>query len=113
MIEMESLKSKILLVTGFISAFIGYSFWPLLWVDSFYHFMSFAFCCYLTCIYFCLKSLIWRKIAFVIWATAFNALLDEIWGTPTRINFTEYFAFALICIHTFGLKYLRVAFNKL
>ena len=96
--------SKIALLIGFISAFIGYSFWEYLWNSAFYQFIAFAFVSYTFAIFNECQSITWKKIAFIPFIASANALTDELFSCGFVFNWSEYVSLGFIAIYLYFKK---------
>lgn len=92
-------RSGIVLIVGFVSCFIAYSFYKLLWEGAFYDLISLSFACYTYVIYTLSKGK-WSLFSFVVFLTALNALIDELVFDPTITSTNEYLGFILTVIIT-------------
>lgn len=96
--------SKIALLIGFISAFIGYSFWDYLWNSAFYQFIAFAFVSYTFAIFNECQSITWKKIALIPLVASINALTDELFSCGYVFNWSEYVSLGFIAIYLYLKK---------
>jgi hypothetical protein len=104
MIVMEKRLSKYTLIGGFVSAFVGYSFWDYLWKGSYYQLITMAFCFYTYTIYNECSTNVWKCISFCIFISTINAFHDELIGQGTVFDYSEYFSFLTIIIFIFVTK---------
>ena len=85
----------IILLGGVINVVcnVFYDIWqiPGIW----YYGNAFAFVCYS----YALNKIIKSTVTMLIFALCFSQLIDEILGTPTRIEAIEYLSFVLIIIY--------------
>jgi hypothetical protein len=115
MIGVERRESKVIYTIGFVSTFIGYSFYKCLWADAFYHLMAVSFVCYTYCFWAESRSDIWRKLTFIGFVACCNNLTDELIGEPCVFSYSEYISIVIISIYTFKkevIKKLIVKFAK-
>jgi len=96
--------SKIALLIGFISAFIGYSFWDYLWNSAFYQFIAFAFVSYTFAIFNECQSITWKKIALIPLVASINAFTDELFSYGYVFNWSEYVSLGFIAIYLYLKK---------
>lgn len=97
-------KSKVALISGFISAFIGYSFHEWLWYMAFYHLVALAFACYTFALFNETTLIKWRKITFIPFIASLNSLTDEICYNAMVFNWSEYVSLAIIAIYLYYKK---------
>lgn len=93
----------VVLVTGFISAFLAYSLYKSLWQGAFYDLTALAFVCYTYVIYRLSKGK-WSLLSFVIFLTTLNSFIDELFFDPTSLCINEYIGFVLTIIITHLFK---------
>lgn len=96
--------SKIALISGFISAFVGYSFHGYLWYGAFYHLIALAFVGYTYALYNETTLTFWRKITFIIFIASLNAFTDELIGQAMLFNWSEYISLLIIAIYLYLKK---------
>lgn len=96
--------SKYALLSGFLSAFVGYSFHECLWYGAFYHLIAFAFVSYTFAIFNECESITWRKIAFIVFISALNAFTDELTFSAMVFNWSEYVSLFAIAIYLYFKK---------
>lgn len=91
--KLAKLSSKV----GFASAFIGYTFHPILWHGAFYHLIALGF------VFYTLQSRIassgkWYWIPLIC---SFNAFVDELRGKSFIFDWSEYVSFVIILLVIF------------
>ena len=96
--------SKYALTSGFISAFIGYSFHKCLWYMAFYHLIAFAFVAYTFAIFKECETIRWKKISFIVFISALNAFTDELSFSAMVFNWSEYVSLGIIAIYLYFKK---------
>lgn len=96
--------SKIALIGGFISAFIGYSFHECLWYMAFYHLIALAFVGYTYALYNETTLPLWRRLTFIVFIASVNAFTDELTGQAMVFNWSEYISVLIIAIYLYLKK---------
>jgi uncharacterized membrane protein YjjP (DUF1212 family) len=87
-----NLTKGIILLLGFTSSMVGYSLYPFLWDESWYHLNAFAFMCYTFVIYSLTKGP-WSVVSLVIFLSTVNSFVDELMFDPKVICMNEYIGF--------------------
>jgi hypothetical protein len=104
MIVMEKKLSKCTLVGGFISAFVGYSCWDILWYNAYYHLITVSFCLYTYTIYNECSDNLWKIISYCVFITTLDSLHDELTGKGCVFDYSEYISFIIITIFIFFIN---------
>lgn len=110
MIEVEKRSSKIAYITGFISLFVGYSFWKYLWDGAFYQLMAFGLLCYAFSFYNEAKNKTWEIITYIGLFACINNFTDELSGLACTFNWSEYLSIIFAIIFLVYKRYIKYKF---
>jgi len=112
MIEVEKISSKIAYILGFISLFVGFTFWKCLWDGAFYHLMAFGLLCYTFSFYNEAKNKVWKIITYIGLIACINNFTDEAAGEACTFNWSEYLCLIFSIIFLVNKRFIKSKINN-